>query len=60
MKKKETKPALRMLKWEEKLVPISDPKPCSHTFRFVDGECRCVKCQMGLMGVIDIVDGRPV
>lgn len=60
-KEKKTKPTSTNLEWEEiKSLPIKEEK-CKHVFQFVEqGECRCRKCGMGLIGVIDIIDGRPV
>jgi hypothetical protein len=47
------------VEWKEvPLNPMVD-KACDHYFEFVEGECRCKKCRMGLLGVVDIVDGHP-
>jgi hypothetical protein len=59
--KKKTKPTSTNLEWEEiKPLPMQE-KRCDHRFQFVEeGECKCRKCGMGLIGVIDIMNGRPV
>jgi hypothetical protein len=31
-----------------------------HYFEWRDGECKCKLCSFGLMGVVDIVNGRPI
>lgn len=56
-KQTSTKPSI----WEViKALPMEEKK-CKHVFKFVEkGECKCINCGFGLVGVIDIVDGRPV
>lgn len=48
--------------WKETIIPIEDDKPkCKHVFEFLGpGECKCRGCGLGLMGVIDLVEGKPV
>lgn len=47
-------------KWKETVIPIPEPQKCTHYFEWQEGECRCRGCHMGLMGVVDIKDGRPI
>jgi hypothetical protein len=58
------KPALKMpernLDWVERVIPMSNSGTCDHYFEFISGECKCRKCHMGLLGVVNIVKGKPV
>jgi hypothetical protein len=48
-------------KWKEQVLKVDEKPPCKHVFQFVEaGECKCRKCGLGLMGVIDLMNGRPV
>jgi len=47
------------IKWETIVIPKGDETKCNHYFEFIDGECRCRNCHMGLLGVINVVDGKP-
>lgn len=56
---KEPKKLETNIDWQEiPMNPVVDKK-CEHCFEFIEGECRCKKCNMGLIGVISVVDGRP-
>lgn len=57
MKKTLTKPNVS---WSETVIPDPHPKKCDHYFEFTDGECRCRGCGFGLIGVVDIKDGKPI
>jgi hypothetical protein len=47
--------------WSETIIPDKPDKKCDHHFQFTDnGECRCRYCGLGLIGVIDLVEGKPV
>jgi hypothetical protein len=55
------KPQSKMPKLEEIVIPEVEVPRCNHVFQFVEaGECKCRKCGMGLIGVIDIINGRPI
>jgi hypothetical protein len=61
MKPTSKKPKETNVEW--KTTPLSDfpVKKCDHYFEFVEGgECKCRKCGFGLIGVIDVVDGKPI
>lgn len=46
--------------WDKTIViPEMKDLKCQHYFEFVNGECRCRSCHMGLIGVVNIVDGKP-
>lgn len=52
---------IKNIRWDEFIIPNSDPKPCKHYFEFVSGgECKCKMCGFGLIGVFDIIDGKPI
>jgi hypothetical protein len=58
---KPKKPKETNVEWKEQLIPIADPKPHTHYFEFVEnGECKCRHCGFGLLGVVNIVDGKPI
>lgn len=60
MKPTSTKPK-PIVEWDERVIATNPPRTCNHRFQFVEGgECKCRKCGLGLMGVIDIINGRPV
>lgn len=55
-----TKPEEKQTEWTTISVNFEEPKPCNHYFEWTDGECKCRNCHFGLLGVVDIVDGKPV
>lgn len=50
----------KKLKWTETIIPNVPTQKCKHYFKFINGECKCINCGMGLMGVIEVKDGRPI
>lgn len=48
------------VEWETVHTAAPQSVGCSHYFEFVEGECRCRNCKMGLLGVVDIKNGRPI
>jgi len=58
---KPNKPIEKNTTWEETIIPLVDPKPHKHYFEFVgSGECKCTLCGFGLIGVVNIEDGKPL
>lgn len=48
-------------KWREvSIIPDREPKKCKHYFAFIGGECKCKGCGLGLIGVVDLKNGKPV
>lgn len=45
--------------WKEEIIPEKHVAKCHHYFEFQD-IARCTRCGLGLMGVIDIKEGKPV
>lgn len=45
--------------WKETIIPEQPDKKCQHYFEFRD-VARCTRCGLGLYGVIEIKDGRPL
>ena len=55
------KKALKMPKLVNKIViPDTPTKKCNHVFVFAGDGCVCKKCNMGLMGVLELKNGKPV
>ena len=54
------KPKETNVQWDEIVIPEQKVMKCDHYFEFVNGECRCTKCPMGLLGVVELKNGRPV
>jgi len=48
------------VQWTEHKINTQMPDPCDHYFEFTADGCRCKKCQMGLIGVYEIKDGKPL
>lgn len=48
------------ISWRDLVAQSQEPLKCNHYFEFIEGECRCRGCRMGLTGVVDVVNGRPV
>lgn len=44
----------------EIIISDTKPKECNHYFEFTADGCRCRKCNMGLKGVLQIKNGKPV
>lgn len=53
------KPTETNVKWVELPTSYQEKPPCKHYFEFIEGECRCKNCKMGLIGVVRLKDGRP-
>ena len=59
MKKKQTsKP--HNIHWKETLIPEQKITKCEHNFEFIGTECKCQKCNTGLIGVYKVENGKPV
>lgn len=56
---KPDKPKETNVDWNKIVIPLSEPERHMHYFEWRDGECKCKHCSFGLVGVVEIVDGRP-
>lgn len=45
--------------WNEIGKVVDKFERCDHYFEFIDDDCRCRKCNMGLIGVYSLKDGKP-
>jgi hypothetical protein len=43
--------------WNEKIV-YDNFTNCDHYFEFIGTDCMCKKCKTGVMGVLEINDGK--
>ena len=49
------------LLWKETVIYDKPPGMCSHYFEFISGtSVECRNCKLGLIGVYDLKDGKPV
>lgn len=63
MKKSQSKKHKSLVKaeWKETIIPDNYPPKCNHYFEFVSGTTvKCKYCPVGLVGVYELKDGRPV
>lgn len=57
---KPDKPKENNIEWNKLVIPLSEPEKHKHFFEWRDGECKCKLCSLGLLGVVDIDNGRPM
>lgn len=50
---------LKNLNWTTHPIP-EQPQSCNHYFEIKESECKCANCGMGLIGVYETKDGKPL
>lgn len=60
--KKSNQLTMPEVEWKEQIIPDIQKPPCNHYFEFVDNSSRaeCKNCKMGLVGVYEIDNGKPI